>query len=574
MDSSDARLKYREMKLINEDWIAKTEILVENLEDTNKTNTTPFDDHELSQLWNEGLKSDSEFLDIKQSIEHDMRCFPPSVTSKISISECKIDKSGFIRWRDRLLVPNYEPLQTALIQKAHDSPTTGHPGREVTLGILSRDFYWPKISNMVRRFVRNCDVCGRTHVWRDKKRGFLKPLPIPERFHQELSIDFMTDLPAEKDQPRYLMVITDRLSKEVILESMNSMSAESCARRFLQCFYRFHGLPRAITSDQGSNWVGDFWTRLCKRTGIEQRLSTSFHPQTDGATERANQEVQSYLRAFVTYAQTDWSDLLPSAQLALNNRDSSLGYSPFFLNHGYHVSSIPLKQENETPELNTKKTLKVRQADQLVKKLEDGHALAQAAMAWRQQIMEDCANRGRQQSENFKEGDRVWLNLKNIATPRPSKKFAWLHAKYEVVKIISPHVVELDIPSGIHPRFHVDLLKKAAEDPLPSQKQDDSQPDPIDTTVPRDDQEFIIERILRAENKRHGRGFRRMLLVKWKDQTEPTWEPRSELEETTALDDFEEKFGTMDEVGEQNVGVSLGARRHKSKTKRGGNVTG
>ena len=106
-----------------------------------------------------------------------------------------------------------------------------------------------------------------------------------------------------------------------------------------------------------------------------------------------------------------------------------------------------------------KKLSKSSQADQLVKKLQDGHILAQAAMAWRQQIMEDSANRSRQQSETFKVGDRVWLNLKNISTLRSSKKFAWLHAKYKVTKIISRHVVELDIPSGIHPRFDVDLLK-------------------------------------------------------------------------------------------------------------------
>lgn len=74
--------------------------------------------------------------------------------------------------------------------------------------------------------------------------------------------------------------------------------------------------------------------------------------------------------------------------------------------------------------------------------------------------------------------------------------------------------MELDIPSGINPRFHIDLLKKASEDPLPSQKQDDSQPNPINTTVPRENQEFVVERILRAEKHRHGRGFRRMLIVK------------------------------------------------------------
>lgn len=150
----------------------------------------------------------------------------------------------------------------------------------------------------------------------------------------------MTDLPVGKTQLRYLMVMTNRLSKELILEAMNTMDAEACAKRFIDCFYRFHGFPRAITSDRGSNWVGNFWTRLCELTGIEQRLSTAFHQQTDGATERANQEVQAYLRAFVNYAQTDWADLLPAAQLALKNRDSSLGFSPFFLTHGYHIPPI------------------------------------------------------------------------------------------------------------------------------------------------------------------------------------------------------------------------------------------
>lgn len=122
-------------------------------------------------------------------------------------------------------------------------------------------------------------------------------------------------------------------------------------------------------------------------------------------------------------------------------------------------------------------------------------------MAWRQQVVEDTANHGRQQAENFK-GDRVWLNLKNIVTPRPSKKFAWLHTKYRRVKVIFSHVVELDFPSNIHPWFHVDMLKKAAEDPLPYQIQNDFPPNPINTTIPRENQQLLVEKILRAEKHR------------------------------------------------------------------------
>ncbi|KAI0993817.1 hypothetical protein K3495_g14367 [Podosphaera aphanis] len=99
------------------------------------------------------------------------------------------------------------------------------------------------------------------------------------------------------------------------------------------------------------------------------------------------------------------------------------------------------------------------------------------------------------------------------------------------------------------------MLRRAADDPLPSQKQDDYQPAPVDTTVPREDQEFEIERILRAKNRRRGRGVQRVVLVKWKGQTEPTWELRSEFQNTTALDIFEQLYGTNDNVGEENIGM-------------------
>lgn len=129
-------------------------------------------------------------------------------------------------------------MQTFLIQRTHDSHASGHPGRNNTFTILSRAFFWPGMSTMVRRFCRNCDVCGRSHVWRTKRQGLLLPLPVPERFHSELSIDFMTDLPIkEKGDQKYLMVITDRLLKSVTLEAMSSMNAEECAERFVQCHY-------------------------------------------------------------------------------------------------------------------------------------------------------------------------------------------------------------------------------------------------------------------------------------------------------------------------------------------------
>lgn len=226
---NDERLKSREIQLVKDSWIEKP-LTTENFiqaqitsfsvaqvsSNTNKfSQTVPkgsqiFHDQDLQQLWDRGCIEDRNFKLMYESLINTERSFPTSLNLKVAIAECDFDERGALRFRKRIWVPNWEPLQTALIQKTHDSYITGHPGRDSTYAILSRNYFWPGASLMVRIFCRNCDVCGRSHVWRERKKGLLLPLPIPDCFHSELSIDFMTDLPAQsKNDPRFLMAITD-----------------------------------------------------------------------------------------------------------------------------------------------------------------------------------------------------------------------------------------------------------------------------------------------------------------------------------------------------------------------------
>lgn len=583
-DTSDERLAGRTFQLLQDKWlppqyVAKDQgLIIKNqllagislsplhtdpLESVSSTNPEPvdptppkgrdlFEAPDLQILWDRGIDQDKEYSKIYTAVALGHRSFTPQLKlSNVQIVDCTIDDRGALLRRGVLWVPDWEPLRTSLVQQTHDSHLTGHPGRDGTLAILQRSYFWPQQYLSVRQFTRNCSTCSRSKFRRLTPRGLLRPLPVPERFHSELSIDFMTDLPADDDGPRFLMVITDRLLKSCTLEAMTSMEAEACAECFLKCHYRFHGFPSAITSDRGSNWVGHFWSRLCKLVGVEQRLSTAYHPQTDGATERMNQEVLAYLRIFISYAQTDWPQQLPSAMLALNNRDSSVtGYSPFFLTHGYHAE--PIQQVRRTPGSRQSPTAR---AESFVSRLHEGQETAKAAMATAQQVMEHQANRGRRPAERLAVGEKVWLNLKNVSTPQLKKKLAWTQAQYRVTKCISPDVYELDVPTQIHPRFHVDLLRRDPNDPLPSQIQDETQPPPL---LDGDDPLWGVERVIRAEHR--GRGRQRQVLVKWNGYLEPTWEPRSNLKNTDAFKAFVRKYGAQDNVGEDDAGARTGPR--------------
>src|SRR5579871_549532 len=304
--------------------------------DTAGDQNTPFMDPDLQALWTTAMEQDENFEKIRKAVVDGLRKFPKELKLQVSIAECDIDPLRRLRYRERIWIPAYEPLRTELIQQTHDSMLTGHPGRDATLATLSRRFFWPGISQDVRKFCNNCDVCGRVTTWRDKRWGLLKPLPIPNRIWREISMDFIVGLPpARGSGETNCLVIVDRFSKGVMFEPISDMSAEGTANVFIKLFYRHHGLPSAITSDRGSQWVNAFWKRVCQLLKIERRLSTAYHPETDGSTEQKNQVLEAYLSAFVAYTQDDWAEHLPSAELAINNRNAtSTGISSFFMTHG------------------------------------------------------------------------------------------------------------------------------------------------------------------------------------------------------------------------------------------------
>jgi hypothetical protein len=192
--------------------------------------------------------------------------------------------------------------------------------------------------------------------------------------------------------------------------------------------------------------------------------------------------------------------------LAINGYILSItGISPFFTTHSYNIKPIkikePLRAEGKTP---------VTQAEVLISKLREVIKVAQIMIAAAQERYEGYANQNRQLSDQFRVGDKVWLNLQNMIINRPSKKLDWQNAKYTVTELVRSHAVHLDTPPGIHNMFHIMLLQRAASNPLPTQITHEPQPPAIIT----DDgiEEYEIDKILNYNISRGKRKHLRLLV--------------------------------------------------------------
>jgi hypothetical protein len=542
VDGSDQRLADRQLQLLKPEMLAESPVITASAATARRKTQGVGEQPDELATWSQAVKDDPEYVRIRDVVKSEARRFPPELKLKVSIAECSISYEGNLLFRGRKWVPKTYNLRTRIIQATHDSMIHGHPGREITYALVARQFFWPGMAKDIRTFIENCDGCGKNKAWRTRRQGFLKPLPIPERIWTELSMDFITELPFS-ERCTNMIVITDRLSKGVIADGLPNIEAETVARWFVRRYMPHHFLPTAIVSDRGTQFTSALWKRICEILKIKRRLSTSFSPETDGATERANEVVETVLRQYVDWAQDDWMEWLPVAVSAICGRDSaSTGTSSFFLSHGWHqglLDDIDDKlSDNDTRESP------IARADRILRKLKEVRDFAQASMASAQEAQERATNRKRDQAPNYKVGDKVWLSLENIKTDRPSKTLDARHAKFTVTEVIGSHNYRLDTPRGIHNVFHSRLLRPANSSPLPGQVVEESHPPAmlVDGT-----EMYEVERIL-AQKRARGGGNLQQYLVKWKGYARPTWEPHSSMENTVALIDWKKRVGASQEV--------------------------
>ena len=223
----------------------------------------------------------------------------------------------------------------------------GHLGYDKTLDAVRRHVWWPSVVKDIDAFCKSCHTCAMTKTPNKVPDGFAHPLSVPKRPWEVISMDFIGPFPPSNEF-NYLWVIVDKLTTMVhLIPTTTVVSAKKLAEIYFERIFPLHGLPKAIVSDRDSKFVSKFWSTLHKILGTTLLMSSAYHPQTDGATERVNRTVGSILRSMVSTDQTDWYQKLPFVEFALNSSTSkTTGFSPFELNYGYVPNTLHVVQFN------------------------------------------------------------------------------------------------------------------------------------------------------------------------------------------------------------------------------------
>ena len=199
-----------------------------------------------------------------------------------------------------MAVPDVRAVKEMILSEMHDSPVAGHVGERKTLATVKSQFWWPRMDADIKEYVSTCASCQRNKGNRHAK-GLLQPLSIPNRAWESMGMDLITQLPRTERGHDAIVVFIDRLTKMVhLVPTVTAVGAEEFARLFVRNVWRLHGVPKEIVSDRDPRFTSAFWREVCRLLGTKQSMSTAFHPQSNGQTERTNSTLEAMLRHYVS----------------------------------------------------------------------------------------------------------------------------------------------------------------------------------------------------------------------------------------------------------------------------------
>lgn len=409
-------------------------------------------------------------------------------------------------YQERIYVEDVECRET-IIKLRHDGRVGGHFGVTKTIEGVAREFWWPGLPKDIKQYVLTCETCQREKAPRHKPYGLLQSLRTwkfaPWR---SISIDWITGLPQSgPDKFDAVATVTCLVSKMAhFIPCREDDSAFTFAQRFLREIYRIHGAPENIVSDRDAKFVSKVWKRFSEILGVELKMSSSFHPQSDGQSEATNAILETLIRCYGNYTNSDWWDLLPLMEVSYNRASTrATGLSPFHVAYGHE----PIIDMNVPSDIGVVPTV-----DLLVEKFKLMETFVMENLEFSKKQQEKYANTKRLMEPAFNVGDRVWLKPSKLKTIEKKKFRARRMGPFTIIKKISSVAFKLDLPATwkIFDVFHVSLLEKVQEGTRFSDN-NNSRPEIVNGM-----EEFEVEKIL-LKRKMWGKV---RYLVKWKNWDE------------------------------------------------------
>ncbi|GJP43592.1 hypothetical protein CLOM_g3035 [Closterium sp. NIES-68] len=419
----------------------------------------------------------------------------------------------------KIWVPNYPPLRQLLLEEYHDVLYAGHFGSNKTLTGIAKHYYWPDLADDVQKFVTSCDTCQRMKSSKQKKAGLLQPLPVPEQPWQVVSLDFITGLPPTSSGHDAILVVIDKFSKMGhFIPTHTTARTEETAQLFVRHIISQHGIPTTLISDRDPKFTSKFWKELMSLLGTKLAMSSAYHPQTDGQTERLNQIVEQLLRAACKDEISKWDLHLPVLEFAYNNAThAATGQTPFFLCYGRH----PLTpQKPPTPAT-------VQPAHDFITTMHQLWDRTHKRLLDIQQQQKRQAGRHRN-DHTITVGDQVLLDTRNLDISHlPSKLRPRFCGPFLVEAQVTPVTFRLRLPATwkIHNAFHVQLLKPYRD---PNTIFVGRQPPPPPPVLVQNEPEYEVESVLAHRRRRNGTVE---LLIRWKgyDPSEDSWVSETDM---------------------------------------------
>lgn len=432
-------------------------------------------------------------------------------------------------YKGKLCVPSH--ARRSVLELAHDSKLAGHFAYSKTLARLA-EYHWKHKAKDVKQYCAGCMVCQQQKDFHGQSLNDPAALPVPTRRWGLVATDFIVKLPTTPRGFDAIATWVDRLSRRVrFIACKETDQAPDVALSFFMHIFPHHGLPDGIISDRDPRFTSQFWESLMQLCGVNFRMASAKHPQTDGASEVMNRMIENYIRCFCSYEQNDWDLLLPCAEFAYNSAVSEdLGLSPFEVDLGWKPKGPLDVLFQSVTKLESLSDFR----DHLKAVMQDAQYAHQLAKA--KQIAEASVHFKR---PNYCVGDRVWISHKLFKdsysnAQKSSKLAARRYGPFRIMQIVGRNAVRLELPRHIriHPVIHVSHTKPHQDQPPYIAQTARSVPVPVDATaeIPL----FKVDRIL-AHRKR-GRGFQWLTLMQNSSTHEAQWQPTR---------DFVDKDGTL-----------------------------